>query len=44
MCKKCSSLKNLKNIKTPYFKDLTGQRFGKLVVLERSEKKGRTYF
>ena len=44
MCKKCSSLKNLKNINTPYFKDLTGQRFGKLVALEKLEKKGRTYF
>lgn len=44
MCKKCSSLKNLKNIKTPYFKDLTGQRFGKLIALEKLNKKGKTYF
>ena len=44
MCKKCSSLKNLKTIKVPYFKDLTGQRFGKLVALEKIERKGKTYF
>lgn len=44
MCKKCSSLKNLKTIKVPYFKDLTGQRFGKLVALEKTERKGKTYF
>lgn len=44
MCKNCSSLKNLKTIKIPYFKDLTNQRFGKLIALEKTERKGRTYF
>ena len=41
MCKKCSSLKNLKTIKVPYFKDLTGQRFGHLIVLEKAESKNK---
>ena len=42
-CKNCSALAALKTIKTPYFKDLTGQRFGKLVVLEKTKRVGRTY-
>lgn len=43
-CKKCSSLKNLEQIKEPYHKDITGQRFGKLVALEKTNKKGsKTY-
>lgn len=43
-CKKCSSLKNLSKIKEPRFKDITNQRFGKLVALNRIDKKGsRTY-
>ena len=45
MCKDCSSLKALSTIQTPFYKDLTGQRFGKLVALERTNKKGsKTYF
>ena len=44
MCKTCSSLKALSCIKTPFFKDLTGQKFGLLTVLERTNKKNRTYF
>ena len=43
-CKQCSSLKNLKAIKEPFYKDITNQRFGKLVALERTNKKGsKTY-
>ena len=44
MCKNCSSLKNLKAIEKPFFKDLTGQKFGKLTVLYRTNRKNRTYF
>ncbi len=45
-CKKCSSIKNLTKITEPFSKDLTGQRFGKLVALERLERKNnsKTYF
>ena len=40
MCKQCSSLKNLKKIKSPYSKDITGLRFGKLIAIEKTNKKG----
>ena len=43
-CKKCSSLTNLSKIKKPYSKDITGNRYGKLVALEQTDKKGKTYF
>lgn len=45
MCKECSSLKNLKTIKEPFYKDITGQRFGKLVAIERIKRENsRTYY
>ena len=44
MCKTCSAKNNLKKIKQPFFKDLTGQRFGKLIALEKTNKKNKTYF
>lgn len=42
-CKKCSSLKNLSKIEEPYFKDITNQRFGKLVALKQTKRVGKTY-
>ena len=44
MCRSCSSLKSLSTIKTPFFKDLTGQKFGLLTALEKTDKKNKTYF
>lgn len=44
MCKECSCKKNLSKIKEPYFKDISGQRFGKLVVIERENKKNKTTY
>lgn len=43
-CKNCSSLKNLTKIEKPYSKNIKGNRYGKLLALEQTSKKGRTYF
>ena len=42
-CKDCSSLKNLAKIKIPYSKDITNQRFGKLIAIKQTKKIGKTY-
>lgn len=39
VCKQCSSLNNLKQIKTPYFKNLKNQRFGKLIAIEPTKER-----
>ena len=44
MCKICSAKNNLKSIQQPYFKDIAGQRFGKLLALERTEEKHKTCY
>ena len=41
-CIDCARLENLSKIKTPFFKDLTNQRFGKLVALEPTSKRLKT--
>lgn len=42
-CKKCSSLRNLTKIKKSFSKDITNQKFGKLLALKQIEKIGKTY-
>ena len=44
MCKRCTSLNNLSKIQEPYFKDITNQRFGKLIALRKLEQKNKTTY
>lgn len=43
-CKVCSSLSNLKNVEKPFYKDISNQKFGKLItVIEKTKRIGKTY-
>ena len=42
MCQHCAALKGLNTIEVPYYKDIAGRRFGKLIAIQPTEKRLKT--